>query len=66
MSIDSEVNAHLGRLKLLISTISQGGVLASTEEFDRLLNQAAQHQGTPDDIAEWADRLASDAGKLND
>lgn len=62
----ADEGALLGGLRELVSTISRGEVLASSEEFDRLLNQAVQHHGAPDDIPDWADRVAGEAGKLND
>lgn len=62
----AEEGTSLDSLRALVSTISRGEALASSEEFDRPLSQAVQHHGTPDDIPEWADRLASEAGQLND
>jgi len=46
--------------------IGRGEALPPYEEFERLLNAAVQHHGTPDDIPAWADRLAHEVGKMND
>jgi hypothetical protein len=63
---ESDARASLENLRSLVTTINQGGALASTDEFDRLLDHAVQHHGTPSDVDEWAERLASDADKFKD
>lgn len=35
-------------------------------EHESLVEKAARHHGTPEDIPTWADRIASEYGKLND
>lgn len=62
----SDDGALLDELRALVSSINRSEVLASSEEFDRLLNQAVHHHGAPDDLPDWADRMAGEAGKLND
>jgi len=65
-AVGVDVLASFESLRVLVSTISRGEALASTGDFDELLNQAAEHRGTPTDITEWADRLANDVGEIDD
>jgi len=37
-----------------------------TENFNRLLDQAAANQGPPKDVEAWAKKIADEASKLND
>jgi len=49
-----------------VSAIRQARPLASTPQLDELLTRAAQAHGTPENIEEWARRLAEDVSELSD
>jgi len=59
-------HAGLSELRAVVRAIRETRPLASTPEFDDLLGRAARAHGTPDDIEEWARRLAEDVSGLAD
>lgn len=63
---ESAIHAALSELRLIVSAIRQARPLASTPEFEVLLTRAAQAHGTPENIEEWARRIAEDISDLTD
>jgi hypothetical protein len=63
---ESAIHAGLSELRGIVSAIRQARPLASTPQLDELLTRAAQAHGTPENIEEWARRLAEDVSELSD
>ncbi|HSP17641.1 MAG TPA: hypothetical protein VLV78_23050 [Thermoanaerobaculia bacterium] len=65
-AIEADLRESLTGLRSLVAAITRRELLMSNEQFDRILREAARHQGKLDDVDGWADRLANDADRLND
>ena len=65
-SLDTTIKESFEEMRSLIAAINSGQTLAAADEFDGLLTRAANSQSVPEDIDEWARRLAGDVGNLND
>jgi hypothetical protein len=50
----------------VVSAITHGHPLETSQRFDALLRRAAEARGTPEDIEAWARELADDSGDLTD
>ena len=56
----------LDELKKVVVAIKERRPLETSDEMYDLLEDACDHQGTPEDIETWAQRLADDVGSLTD
>jgi len=63
----SEMVQEITGLQDVISAINESRLLPSpTAEMDSLLAKAIQIRGTPENVSEWAARLAEDISNLTD
>jgi hypothetical protein len=60
------IDASMERLRNAVSVITEGGLLATTPEFEKLLARASASREGAEDIDQWAATLAADVGDLND
>jgi hypothetical protein len=63
---ESAIQAGLSELRAIVSAIRQARPLTSTPQLDELVARAAQAHGAPENIEEWARRLAEDDSELGD
>jgi len=66
-ALTRELTQRLIDLRSIVAAIRESRPLPlPTAEMDQLLTQAINARGTPENIREWADRLAADVGDLTD
>jgi hypothetical protein len=65
-TFDLEASKNLAELRSIISGIGLGVVPQRSQEFEELLRRALAVQGQPEDVDQWARRLAQDVSNLDD
>ena len=60
------VGTVVAEVGAFVASMRRGEILESNDEFDALIAAAVEHRGAPENVAEWARRLASDVCDLDD